>query len=75
MKTLNLHEVKAQLSELIEQVSSGEEIIISRYGKPIAKLTGLGLPQKRSLGFYPIHFESNLLEPTDDEVIATFYGK
>ena len=75
MKTLKLHEVKAQLSELVEQVSSGEEIIISRYGKPVARLTGLGSPQKRSLGFYPIHFKSNLLEPTDDEVIATFYGK
>ena len=74
MKTLKLHEVKAQLSELIEQVSSGEEIIIPRHVKPVAKLTGLGSPQKRSLGFYPIYFESNLLEPTDDEVIATFYG-
>ena len=75
MKTLKLHEVKAQLSELIEQVSGGEEIIIFRYGKPVAKLTGLGSPQKRSLGFYPIHFENNLLEPTDDEVIEMFYGK
>ena len=75
MKTLKLHEVKAQLSELVEQVSGGEEITIFRYGKPVAKLTGLGSPQKRSLGFYPIHFESNLLEPTDNEVIEMFYGK
>ena len=74
MKTLKLHEAKAHLSELVGQVKSGEEIIISRYGKPVAKLTGLGSVQERRLGFYPVRFESNLLEPTDDETISTFYG-
>ncbi len=68
MKTLKLHEAKARLSELIEEVMRGEEIVISRHGKPVAKLTGLSAPQ-RELGFYPIHFESNLLEPTDDEIV------
>ena len=75
MKTLKLHEAKAHLSELVEQVSSGEEIIISRYGKPVAKLTGLGSPGGRTLGFYPIRFESDLLAPTDDETVDAFYGK
>ncbi len=74
MKTLKLHEAKAHLSELIERVKSGEEIIISRYGQPVAKLTGLGSVQERTLGFYPIHFQSDLLEPTDAETIDAFYG-
>lgn len=74
MKTLKLHEAKAHLSELIEQVTGGEEIIISRHGKPVAKLTGLNVPQQRTLGFYPITFASDLLEPTDHEVIDVFYG-
>ena len=73
MKTFQLHEAKARLSELIDAVMSGEEIVISRYGKPVAKLSGLAEPKKRELGFYPIAFQSDLLEPTDDEVVAAFY--
>lgn len=74
MKTLKLHEAKAHLSELIEEVIRGEEVIISRHGKPVAKLTGLAPQNRRELGFYPIEFKSDLLEPTRDEVIETFYN-
>jgi prevent-host-death family protein len=73
MRTLQLHEAKARLSELIEAAVNGEEIIISRHGKPVAKLVGLTKPDRRKLGFYPIRFESDLLEPTDEEVIESFY--
>lgn len=75
MKTLKLHEAKAHFSELIDAVIRGEEIIISRHGTPVAKLTGLGVPEQRTLGFHPIHFGSDLLEPTSDEVIDTFYSE
>ena len=73
MKTLKLHEAKARLSSLIDEVIRGEEVIISKYGKPVAKLSALALPNRRELGFYPITFESDLLEPTADEVVETFY--
>ena len=74
MKTFQLHEAKARLSELIDTVSSGEEIPISRYGKPVAKLVGLAMPEARELGFYPIAFRSELLGPTADEVTGAFHG-
>ena len=38
MKTVNIHEAKTQLSRLLEEVSAGEEIIIAKAGKPIARL-------------------------------------
>jgi prevent-host-death family protein len=75
MKTLKLHEAKAHLSELVDAVIKGEEIIISRHGKPVARLTGLAAPGQRELGFYPIEFQSDLLEPTDDDVMGSFYGE
>lgn len=75
MKTLKLHEAKAHLSELVDAVIKGEEIIISRHGKPVAKLTGLAAPGQRELGFYPIEFQSDLLEPTEDDVMGSFYGE
>ncbi len=74
MKIVKLHEAKAHLSELIEEVVRGEEVIISRHGKPVAKLSGLAPQNRRELGFYPIAFKSDLLEPTDDEVLETFYN-
>ena len=74
MKTVKLHEAKAHLSELIEEVVRGEEVVISRHGKPVAKLSGLAPQNRRELGFYPIAFTSDLLEPTDDEVLETFYN-
>jgi prevent-host-death family protein len=38
MQITNIHQAKTQLSKLIEQVLQGEEIIICKAGKPVAKL-------------------------------------
>jgi len=35
---MNIHEAKTHLSKLIERVVAGEEIVISKAGKPVAKL-------------------------------------
>jgi prevent-host-death family protein len=35
---VNVHAAKTQLSKLLERAESGEEIVIGRAGKPIAKL-------------------------------------
>jgi prevent-host-death family protein len=37
----NIHEAQANLSRLVARVEQGEEIIISRAGKPVAKLVPL----------------------------------
>jgi prevent-host-death family protein len=39
--TINIHAAKTQLSRLLQRAARGEEIIIARNGKPVAKLTGL----------------------------------
>lgn len=38
MKVANIHEAKTTLSKLIEYALAGEEVIISKAGKPIVKL-------------------------------------
>jgi prevent-host-death family protein len=38
---VNIAEAKAKLSELLDRALSGEEIVIARAGKPLAKLTPL----------------------------------
>jgi prevent-host-death family protein len=35
---VNIHEAKTQLSRLLLKVASGEEVIIARDGKPVARL-------------------------------------
>ena len=41
MNTVNLADAKAHLSELVAQAESGEPVCITRYGKPVARLTGV----------------------------------
>ena len=38
MQMINIHEAKTPLSRLLTRVSAGEDIIISKAGKPVARL-------------------------------------
>lgn len=44
MKTVNIHEAKTQLSRLIAAVEAGEEVVLARGGKPVARLVRFGAP-------------------------------
>ena len=35
---VNIHEAKTHLSKLLERVASGEEVIIAKAGKPVARI-------------------------------------
>ena len=37
MPTVNVHEAKTQLSRLLAQVEAGEEVVIARRGRPVAR--------------------------------------
>ncbi len=39
--TINMHQAKSQLSRLVAKVQHGEEVLIARAGKPVARLTRL----------------------------------
>ncbi|GMU24641.1 MAG: hypothetical protein AMXMBFR13_47150 [Phycisphaerae bacterium] len=39
MVIVNIHEAKTHLSRLLERVEQGEEIIIGKAGRPVARLT------------------------------------
>ncbi len=41
MKTVNIHAAKTHLSSLVEEAAAGEEIIIAKAGKPVARLVPL----------------------------------
>jgi prevent-host-death family protein len=51
MQTVNIHAAKTQLSRLLEAAAAGEEIIIARAGRPLARLMPLApATGRRQLG-------------------------
>ena len=51
MTKVNVHEAKTQLSRLLERAHGGEEIVIARSGKPVARLVPYRQdPPKRVFG-------------------------
>ncbi|MEE8367264.1 MAG: type II toxin-antitoxin system Phd/YefM family antitoxin [Thermoanaerobaculia bacterium] len=53
MSQVNVHEAKTHLSRLLERAAAGEEIIIARSGKPVARLVALERRDRpRRLGLF-----------------------
>ena len=51
MERVNIHEAKTHFSKLVERAEAGEEIVIARNGKPVAKLVAYaGEKGPRKLG-------------------------
>jgi prevent-host-death family protein len=50
--SVNVYEAKTHLSQLLDRAAAGEEIVIARAGRPIARLVALSAasPQRRSPG-------------------------
>jgi len=44
MQNIDINEAKRRLPELIEQASSGDEVIITKSGQPIVKLVAITKP-------------------------------
>jgi prevent-host-death family protein len=68
---VNVHAAKTQLSSLLDRVERGEEIIIARAGKPVARLAPLA-PVQRPLGFVQATIDDSFFEPLPDEEIAAW---
>lgn len=78
MTTVNVHEAKTRLSQLLVAVEAGEEVVIARAGRPVARLVGLepAAPQRR-LGLLAGRFTvpADFDAPLPDDVQALFEGR
>jgi prevent-host-death family protein len=78
MSTINVHAAKTQLSRLLDAATAGEEVIIARAGKPVARLVPVGqdAPPRR-LGALagrlrvPVDFDA----PLPDDILDEFEGR
>ena len=78
MQTINIHEAKTRLSRLLEQVAEGEEIIIARAGKAIARLVPLDAPAKKhQLGLLKgkLNVPDDFDTPLADDELSRFEGR
>jgi prevent-host-death family protein len=70
MVQVNIHEAKTHFSKLLERVAAGEEVVIARAGKPIAKLVPIvERPARRPFGLFKgqIHMAENFDDPLPEE--------
>ncbi|MGH8612472.1 MAG: type II toxin-antitoxin system Phd/YefM family antitoxin [Gammaproteobacteria bacterium] len=70
MTIVNVHEAKTHLSRLLEAVAAGEEIIIAKAGKPIAKLVPIEKPKRepgRLKGL--IQWSDTFFDPLPEDVL------
>ncbi|MEX0863357.1 MAG: type II toxin-antitoxin system Phd/YefM family antitoxin [Acidimicrobiia bacterium] len=50
MSSVGVHQAKTNLSELLRRVAGGEEITITRGGRPVARIVPITPRKSRSLG-------------------------
>jgi len=78
MSTVNIHAAKTHFSRLIEEVAEGEEVVIAKAGRPVARLVAFEKSRgKRKLGILKgrLHVPDDFDAPLPDEVTAAFEGR
>ena len=78
MKAVNIHDAKTHFSQLVARVERGQEVLIARAGKPVARLVPhearrpapvFGADRGRLI--VPEDFDA----PLSDEILAGFEGR
>jgi prevent-host-death family protein len=77
MATVSVYNARAEFSQLIERALAGEDIVITRRGKPAVRLVPVEGPrQVRKPGALKGVFEvtDELFDPLPDDVLEAIYG-
>jgi len=74
---MNIHEAKTHFSKLLRRVASGEEIVIARAGRPVARLVPFEAPDRpRPLGEFAgeIQVADDFDAPLPEDLLGSFEG-
>ena len=77
MRQVNIHEAKTHLSQLVEDAARGDEIIIAKAGKPVARLVAVDddtTPRPRGLLKGKIWMADDFDAPLPREILQSFDG-
>jgi prevent-host-death family protein len=78
VKPVNVYQAKTSLSQLIDKAASGEDVILSRNGKPLVRITRLeGCRGRIRFGLLKgkVKVATDFDEPLPVEVLAEFEGR
>jgi len=76
MDVVNVAEAKTHLSRLLERVEQGEEILLARNGKPVAKLSRPDvLPRESGRLKGKIVIRDDFDDPLPDDLLRAFSGE
>ena len=76
MDLLNVHYAKTHLSRLLDRVAAGEEIVLGKHGKPIAKLVPIQQATRRPGRLKgKIKIIADFDAPLPEDVAAAFRGE
>ena len=75
-KPYNIYEAKTHLSALVARAAAGEEVIIARAGRPVARLVAYKAPPRRVPGRLKgkIWISDDFDAPLPDDILADFEG-
>lgn len=72
---MNVHEAKTHFSRLLAEVEQGREVVITRAGRPVAKLVPYSAPSRRVPGGWEGRVRmAEDFDALDEAVIAAFEG-
>ncbi|MBI2423514.1 MAG: type II toxin-antitoxin system Phd/YefM family antitoxin [Candidatus Hydrogenedentes bacterium] len=77
MIQVNMHDAKTHLSQLVERVAEGEEIVIAKAGKPVARLIAfvpLATPRQPGAWRGRVHMADDF-DTLPEELLKAFDGE
>jgi len=77
-RSVNLYDAKTHLSQLVERAAAGEEIIIAKAGRPLARLVPINhrsKPRQPGLLKGQIRIADDFDSPLPDELARSFSGE
>jgi prevent-host-death family protein len=78
METVNIYDAKTRFSQLVDKAVAGEDVIVSRNGKPLVRITRLGEPARRiKYGVLKgkVKVAKDFDAPLPKKVLADFEGR
>jgi prevent-host-death family protein len=69
--TVNIYDAKTRFSRLVERVEAGEDIVIARAGKPVARLVPIDNAEPRKPGMLKgLQIPDGFFDPLSEEELA-----
>ncbi|WP_222132274.1 type II toxin-antitoxin system Phd/YefM family antitoxin [Pseudonocardia sp. C8] len=67
---VNVQDAKTRLSQLLAAVERGEDVVIARDGRPVARLVPIDAPAPRRVGFVAGSVPDSFFEPLSEDELA-----